>query len=123
MNKIKCYKNKQWLDVDPLINWDLPEFKNKDFQEVLGVIGFSPNSFLRLGGFEFPDFEVFDWNFRREKASPYLFYAALSLSASDRYEDIVFESQIDLLDFLREYAPAFQLVRQNILDQRDWDTT
>lgn len=118
MKKMKLYKNKQWQEVNELIDWKNEKYASMDFNTVLNFIGYYPCTFLTLG-FEFPWLELYQWNCMREKANPYNFYALLSIG--ERMEDVVFEDTFDLLDFLNEYAPAFQLLNNNFIHQAWWE--
>ena len=65
------------------------------------------------------DFETFELYEKRENSPITLIYPFFSyLCLTNFVEIVLFESSIDVLDFLKEYSSAFTLLREDYLAQR-----
>jgi len=115
--KAYIYKNKSFFQSE--IHFPPEEDLDEETSVRLAQqIGYSTTATL-IVGLEFGEFEVFEAVQSSPVSVKYPFFSYLSPTLR-LFEIVLFESVIDLLDFLNHYAPAFTLLRENCLAQVKW---
>ena len=118
IKKIKLFKHNTFTDVPDPLDWNSIPDTGKDLPEMMRIFGYCMMPAIKFG-FEFPDLEIFEAAILGPKYPTYPFYGFLSLNGMDHSMTLVFEHTLDILEFLRVYAPVFELLRENLIMQFD----